>query len=312
MSDSIHLGMPYIAASQAQKHVTHNEALRLLDCIVMLSVKDRDLSAPPGSPADGDRYVVAASGSGAWAGKDARIAEYRDGAWVFHVPRAGWTAFVEDEAVAIVFNGSGWTANTAIAGSLVVGGRLGVQTGAITPLHDLYVASSSSAGSRGLAVGQHAGGTSAGLMNFYRSRGTLAAPEQISENDAIGTFFARPYVNGDYRIMAGFGFAQNGTISGSNAPTDIIFAPAATVLGGLTAGEKFRFAAAGDLKMGGSGGTIVITAERHPQLRSYTVGTLPSAATAGQLIYVSNGNANRRLAVSDGTNWRFPDGNVVS
>lgn len=47
-------------------------------------------------------------------------------------------------------------------------------------------------------------------------------------------------------------------------------------------------------------------------LASYTVGTLPSAAVAGKLIYVSDGTANKRLAVSDGTNWRFPDGNVVS
>ena len=55
MSDTIHLGLPHIAASQAQKHVTHNEALRMLDALVMLAVKDRDLSAPPGSPARGSR-----------------------------------------------------------------------------------------------------------------------------------------------------------------------------------------------------------------------------------------------------------------
>lgn len=48
-------------------------------------------------------------------------------------------------------------------------------------------------------------------------------------------------------------------------------------------------------------------------LASYTVTTLPSAATFKTgIIYVSNGTANKRLAVSDGTNWRFPDGNVVS
>jgi hypothetical protein len=58
MSETIHLALPYIAASQAQKHVTHNEALRMLDALVMLSVKDRDLSAPPGSPEEGDRYLV--------------------------------------------------------------------------------------------------------------------------------------------------------------------------------------------------------------------------------------------------------------
>ena len=42
MSDNTtHLLLPYILASQAQKHVTHNEALRLLDAMVQLSVLDR-------------------------------------------------------------------------------------------------------------------------------------------------------------------------------------------------------------------------------------------------------------------------------
>ena len=53
------LGLPYIMAAQSQKHVTHNEALRALDAIVQLSVLDRDLAAPPGSPANGDRYIAA-------------------------------------------------------------------------------------------------------------------------------------------------------------------------------------------------------------------------------------------------------------
>ena len=56
---SPHLLLPFILAAQAQKHVTHNEAIRLLDAIVQLSVLDRDLTVPPASPVDGDRYIVA-------------------------------------------------------------------------------------------------------------------------------------------------------------------------------------------------------------------------------------------------------------
>ena len=59
MSDTTtKLLLPYILAAQAQKHVTHNEALRMLDGLVQLSVLDRNLTAPPASPADGDRYIV--------------------------------------------------------------------------------------------------------------------------------------------------------------------------------------------------------------------------------------------------------------
>ena len=72
MSDATtHLLLPYILAAQAQKHVTHNEALRLLDGLVQLSVLDRDLTAPPGSPADGDRYIVA-SGNARVTDNDAK------------------------------------------------------------------------------------------------------------------------------------------------------------------------------------------------------------------------------------------------
>jgi hypothetical protein len=60
MSDiTTHLLLPYILAAQAQKHATHTEAVRLLDAIVQLSVLDRDLSAPPASPADGDTSAAA-------------------------------------------------------------------------------------------------------------------------------------------------------------------------------------------------------------------------------------------------------------
>ena len=56
MSDATtHLLLPYILAAQAQKHVAHNEALRILDGLIQLSVLDRHLTAPPGSPADAER-----------------------------------------------------------------------------------------------------------------------------------------------------------------------------------------------------------------------------------------------------------------
>ena len=90
MSDATtNLLLPYILAAQAQKHVTHNEALRLLDGLVQLSVLDSDLTAPPGSPADGDRYIVASGSTGDWTGWDQNVALFTDGAWLRLPPRAG-------------------------------------------------------------------------------------------------------------------------------------------------------------------------------------------------------------------------------
>lgn len=53
------------------------------------AVRDADLvvsgyqSAPPGSPAQGARYVVKSAGSGAWAGQSNKLASYFGTAWIF-------------------------------------------------------------------------------------------------------------------------------------------------------------------------------------------------------------------------------------
>ncbi|MFC3119936.1 DUF2793 domain-containing protein [Jhaorihella thermophila] len=52
------LGLPYLLPSQAQKHVTHNEALRLLDALVQLTVESFEALTPPASPADGECHAL--------------------------------------------------------------------------------------------------------------------------------------------------------------------------------------------------------------------------------------------------------------
>ncbi|SLN61523.1 hypothetical protein ROG8370_02833 [Roseovarius gaetbuli] len=116
MSDATtNLLLPYILAAQAQKHVTHNEALRLIDGLVQLSVIDRDLTAPPGSPADGDRYIVGSGATGDWAGWDLNVALWTDGVWMRLPPRTGWRVWVEDESLLLVHDGAGWIGTTPAA-----------------------------------------------------------------------------------------------------------------------------------------------------------------------------------------------------
>ena len=108
MSDTTRLGLPLIAAGQAQKHVTHNEALRILDSLVQAVVVDRDQTAPPASPVEGATWIVAASPTGAWSGHDGHLALFADGAWTFLVPRPGWSVWVLDENRPLYWNGSAW------------------------------------------------------------------------------------------------------------------------------------------------------------------------------------------------------------
>ncbi|KAB1072835.1 DUF2793 domain-containing protein [Methylobacterium planeticum] len=104
-----HLALPLIAAGQAQKHVTHNEALGLLDALVQLACLDKDRAAPPANPAEGDRYLVAArEPGGAWAGLSGQVVRFADGVWAGTVPRPGWLAYVIDEADLYLFDGRGW------------------------------------------------------------------------------------------------------------------------------------------------------------------------------------------------------------
>lgn len=108
MEQTANLQLPYIMPSQAQKHVTHNEAVRSLDTLVQPAVQDRHLSVPPAVPAEGARYLVAAGGTGAWAGRDGKIATWQDGAWAYFTPRAGWLLWVADEERLIGFDGIAW------------------------------------------------------------------------------------------------------------------------------------------------------------------------------------------------------------
>lgn len=108
MTDTVNLGLPCIEGSQAQKHVTHNDALRILDTLVQLAVLDRDLTAPPASPAEGQRWIVKTGATGVWAGHADAIAAWQDGAWQFSAPQAGWLAFVVDEGTLVAWNGTAW------------------------------------------------------------------------------------------------------------------------------------------------------------------------------------------------------------
>lgn len=79
-----------------------------------LSVKDRDLSAPPASPTTGDTYIVGSSPTGAWAGKKGQVAVWTGSSWAFGVPRVGWVAYIEDEEVLSAYKNAGWSAGVAI------------------------------------------------------------------------------------------------------------------------------------------------------------------------------------------------------
>ncbi len=108
MENSDNLNLPYIMASQAQKHVTHNESIRILDALVQLSVETRNLATPPSSPLSGNRYLIAANPVNEWVGKEHQISVYQDGAWQYFEPKNGWLVWIGDEELSLIYSNNQW------------------------------------------------------------------------------------------------------------------------------------------------------------------------------------------------------------
>lgn len=102
------LDLPMLQPAQAQKHVTVNEALLRLDALAMLVLQTRSAATPPQEPEDGTAWALAAMPSGEWAGQGGRIALRLQGGWEFVTPRRGWQAYIADEAVTALHDGSSW------------------------------------------------------------------------------------------------------------------------------------------------------------------------------------------------------------
>jgi len=123
MDMTARLSLPFIMPQQAQKHVTHNEALQALDALVQPMVESRTMAAPPSSPLPGEAFIVPLGASGDWAGHGDEIAAWQASAWLFYDPAPGWQAYVKDEKALAVFTEGTWTAlaSTGAAGVPTIG-----------------------------------------------------------------------------------------------------------------------------------------------------------------------------------------------
>lgn len=118
------LNLPLIMPSQAQKHVTHNEALARLDRLAHPAMESRTILAPPAGPEPDAAWLVPAGATGAWAGHEGEIALPEGAGWEFLPPFAGLKLFVRDENVFTYFDGGSWADLAAAEPSSAM--RLGV------------------------------------------------------------------------------------------------------------------------------------------------------------------------------------------
>ena len=124
------------AAAQSAPWLVHNAAMRVHEAVMRASVLDRDLTAPPGTCDDGAAYLVDATATGAWAGKDGlmAIANGTNAAsgWLYaDIATEGFLLYVEDEATLLQYVSAAWAAFAGGGGSPVGPHQIYIPAGAM-------------------------------------------------------------------------------------------------------------------------------------------------------------------------------------
>ena len=130
MTTTPHLALPLIAAAQAQKHVTHNEALFAIDTLLHCAVKNSTARRRRARRRRETAISSPARRPGRGPARRARSAARQDGVWRFYPPQAGWIAFVVDELQLYHFNGTAWAPGVVAITNLQNLTLLGIGTAA--------------------------------------------------------------------------------------------------------------------------------------------------------------------------------------
>lgn len=116
-------GLPLLAQGQAQKEVTHNEALAIADSLLCPIVEEVAPAAVPTSPAPGQCWIVGTSPTGAWAGQGGRLAIWTVGGWRFVIPREGMIVWSLADSLPVRRTAIGWETGVLNAQQVRIGGN---------------------------------------------------------------------------------------------------------------------------------------------------------------------------------------------
>ena len=336
---SANLDMPYLLPSQAQKHVTHNEALQHLDAVVQTVVRGFAETTPPTAPEPGECHALGAGATGDWTGRDAGDLAYWTGAgWLFVTPREGWRAWGTDAAELRVFQGGAWV--VAPLSELGVNtdadsiNRLAVASEATLLTHDgsghqLKINKSASTDTASLLF--QSGWTGHAEMGLAGNDdwslkvspdGTAWTEALVIDKDTGNLGVGAPPPDGFTRLYtAGEGIQLVVLESTDGGPMQLRFKSDSGNRRFLAVNnadntevqitfENDAIALCGPTDSGTDrwleAKEDVVTVSGAVQTASYTVATLPSASTlgAGAMIFVSDETGGATMAFSDGTDWR--------
>ena len=105
---SARLGLPLLSAGQAQKEITHNEALALLDAAVGAVAESVGDNVPPSAPEPGQCWLVGDAPTGEWAGQTGALACWTGSGWRFVPAIEGMQVWVRDAELLAVRSAGDW------------------------------------------------------------------------------------------------------------------------------------------------------------------------------------------------------------
>lgn len=115
MADTPNIRLSFLEANQAQKHVTVNEALAILDAVAQLRVVSATMQSPPASAVDGEAYLVPSGAGGDWSTRSRQVAIWSNGGWLYLNPKVGWCAWDAQISGRRLFDGVDWIPDAFVA-----------------------------------------------------------------------------------------------------------------------------------------------------------------------------------------------------
>ncbi len=309
------INLPYILASQTMKHVSVNEAFNIIDKLINCCAKSRLVTNQPANPNDGDCYIIPNGASGIdWQNyPTGAIAAFYNLGWTYFTPREGYVAWLEDQDMSVVFANNNW---------VPVSGQLNRSLNYISNSGFIARIDNGNAIERQIDSGvnikiDNPNGANANpkialdtnaamLLNNNFTANQISSKAQAGSINWLGDIDGAKWATklGGYMLS----FASDSNVHTNALGNDNI------AMGGRNYAVKVRLNTYGQIEtLTGYivNGTIVANSNGHLQLKTYTIATKPSTSTLGEMIAISDGANNKKLAISDGTNWRYADGVLV-
>ena len=334
MTNSDNLALPFILSSQAQKHVTHNEALLALDAIVQLSIVSKVESQGPDDAADGARYIVPENPSGNFANQSGKIAAFQDGTYQFYEPKIGWLAYISNDDSYQYYDGAEWqdlTVSTDNPEFVTIGINASADlTNRLSLSSEASLFNNNGHGHQ-IKINKSQPTDTASLLfqtGFSgRAEFGLAGDDQFRvKTSSDGANFNTALIADAATGHIGIGEITPSaplTVSGHMRVEDASSGSSLNTNASAAQTDITSTANNGNLNISQTGdGMIVlntnnvdilrlqdgvITALMPVQLDSHSIINLPDATTPGRLIYVADSALGSCMAFSDGVNWRRSD-----